>query len=128
VMWRPTATGPSVVAPVQEVGLAHPAPPSLSAVAQAPKDSPRVAVRRDVERVARQRVATPAAPLPEVLIPENEKRGFQLFLEELSDEKNAAVIAEAASGRTTPGPPWLDVAPVSIEPLQEVSAYQGEAQ
>jgi hypothetical protein len=128
VMWRPTATGPSVVAPVQEAGLAHPAPPSLSAVAQAPKDSPRVAVRRDVERVARQRVATPAAPLPEVLIPENEKRGFQLFLEELSDEKNAAVIAEAASGRTTPGPPWLDVAPVVIEPLHEVSAFQGEGQ
>jgi hypothetical protein len=70
----------------------------------------------------------PVAPLPEVLIPENEKRGFELLLEELSDQKSAAVIAEVASGRTTPGPPWLDIAPVSIEPLQEVSAYQGEAQ
>jgi hypothetical protein len=127
-MSRPTATGPSVVAPLQEASVARPAPPSPSATAQASQDSPRVAVRRDVEPVARQRVATPVAPLPDVLIPENEKRGFQLFLEELSDEKNAAVIAEAASGRTTPGPPWLDVAPVVIEPLHDVSAYQGEGQ
>jgi hypothetical protein len=62
------------------------------------------------------------------LIPENEKRGFEMLLEELSDQRSAAVIAEVASGRTTPGPPWLDIAPVTIEPLQDVSAHQGEAQ
>jgi hypothetical protein len=128
VMWRPTATGPSVVAPVQEASVTRPVPPVPSVVAQAPQDSARVSAHRAVDRGASQRVAMPVAPLPEVLIPENEKRGFELLLEELSDQKSAAVIAEVASGRTTPGPPWLDIAPVSIEPLQEVSAYQGEAQ
>ena len=127
-MRPPTETASSLIAPVREASVTRQAPPAPPVAVRAPEDSARVPPRRDADRGARQRVATPVARLPEVVIPENEKRGFELFLEELRDEKNAAVIAEAASGRTTPGPPWLDIQPMTIEPLHEVSVHQGEGQ
>ena len=113
--WRPVSPEPRVsstpAAAVATAGVTttEPAPPRIKRI------------DRRVDRIA-------AASLSEVVIPENEKRGFELFLEELRDEKNAAVVAEAASGRATPGPPWLDIRPVIIEPLRDVATNQGEAQ
>jgi hypothetical protein len=66
--------------------------------------------------------------LPQVLIADDEKRGFELLVTELRDTKRAAAVAEATRGLTTPGPPWLEIAPVIIEPLREVGIAQGEAQ
>jgi hypothetical protein len=84
---------------------------------------------RRVEPIEPRERAT-ASVLREVLIPEDERRGFELFLEELREGKDndVAAIAQAASGRTTPGPPWLEVAPVTIDPLPAVPMFQGEGQ
>lgn len=65
--------------------------------------------------------------LPEVLIAENEKQGFALLVEELREGRDAAAIAEAASHRNTPGPPWLEIEPVTIEPLPQVN-FEGVGQ
>ena len=97
---------------------------------------PQPLVAAPVQRVTRRAVAriepgetrTNDVGLPQVLIADDEKRGFELLVTELRDTKRAAAVAEATRGLTTPGPPWLEIAPVIIEPLREVGIAQGEAQ
>jgi hypothetical protein len=97
---------------------------------------PQPLVAAPVQRVTRRAVAriepgekgTGDVGLPQVLIADDEKRGFELLVTELRDTKRAAAVAEATRGLTTPGPPWLEIAPVIIEPLREVGIAQGEAQ
>ena len=97
---------------------------------------PEPIVAAPVQRVTKRMVAriepgekgTNDVALPRVLIADDEKRGFALLVTELRDTKRAAAVAEATRGLTTPGPPWLEVAPVIIEPLREVGIAQGEAQ
>jgi hypothetical protein len=97
---------------------------------------PQPVVAAPVQRVTRRAVAriepgekgTGDVGLPQVLIADDEKRGFELLVTELRDTKRAAAVAEATRGLTTPGPPWLEIAPVIIEPLREVGIAQGEAQ
>jgi hypothetical protein len=72
--------------------------------------------------------STTEVALPPVLIPENEKRGFELLVMELSDTKQAEAVAKATRGLITPGPPWLEIEPVIIEPLRDVGISQGEGQ
>jgi hypothetical protein len=83
---------------------------------------------RDVVRSEPSVEATKEVALPQVLIPENEKRGFELLITELRDTTHAAAVAEATRDLVTPGPPWLEIAPMIIEPLRDVSSVQGEAQ
>jgi|SoiMethySBSTD1v2_1073268.scaffolds.fasta_scaffold03668_15 hypothetical protein len=84
--------------------------------------------RRAVARIEPEETRTNDVGLPQVLIADDEKRGFELLVTELRDTKRAAAVAEATRGLTTPGPPWLEIAPVIIEPLREVGIAQGEAQ
>jgi len=84
--------------------------------------------RRAVARIGPEETRTNDVGLPQVLIADDEKRGFELLVTELRDTKRAAAVAEATRGLTTPGPPWLEIAPVIIEPLREVGIAQGEAQ
>ena len=84
--------------------------------------------RRAVSRIEPGETRTNDVGLPQVLIADDEKRGFELLVTELRDTKRAAAVAEATRGLTTPGPPWLEIAPVIIEPLREVGIAQGEAQ
>ena len=88
----------------------------------------RRSTSRDVARSAPRVEATKEVALPQVLIPENEKRGFELLVTELRDTTHAAAVAEATRDLVTPGPPWLEIAPMIIEPLRDVSSAQGEAQ
>jgi hypothetical protein len=89
---------------------------------------PAVAPARRVETAIDRSAQATTMTLPEVIIEESERRGFDLLLAELRDVKDAAAIARAASGRETPGPPWLDVDPVIIEPLPQVMMFEGEGQ
>ncbi|HKE88245.1 MAG TPA: hypothetical protein VKB50_31025 [Vicinamibacterales bacterium] len=117
------------VEPLPTIGVSQTLP-ETSVVDATPKGEPaRVlqAVHPDAPRMTRQQ-ARIVPTLPEVLIPENEKRGFELLLEELHDGKDAAIVARAASRHDAPGPPWLDVQPVVIEPLHDVIVSQGEGQ
>jgi hypothetical protein len=138
--WRLVAgRGP---APVDEARPESRAVKAEPAEIQAPASNPRVPapviarsdrrpavtpVRRVESAVDRSARAT-TMTLPEVIIEESERRGFDLLLEELRDGKDAAAIARAASGRETPGPPWLDINPVIIEPLPQVMMFEGEGQ
>jgi hypothetical protein len=89
---------------------------------------PQRTVTRVVAPIAPRQEGTNEVVLPQVLIPDNEKRGFELLVTELRDSKQAAAVAEASRGLTTPGPPWLEIEPVIIEPLREVGIAQGEGQ
>ena len=86
------------------------------------------ATKRAVARIEPGEKGTDDVGLPQVLIADDEKRGFELLVTELRDTKRAAAVAEATRGLTTPGPPWLEIAPVIIEPLREIGIAQGEAQ
>jgi len=101
--------------------------PETNVVDASPRDAAAPVAHPDAPRTTRQQ-ARIVPTLPAVVIPENEKRGFQLLLEELHDGKDAAVVARAAIRRDAPGPPWLDVQPVVIEPLHDVIVSQGEGQ
>ena len=86
------------------------------------------ATKRAVARIEPGEKGTSDIGLSQVVIADEEKRGFELLVTELRDMKRAAAVAEATRGLITPGPPWLEVAPVTIEPLREVGIAQGEAQ
>ena len=86
------------------------------------------AAKRTVVRIEPEEKGTTEGPLPQVVLADDEKRGFELLVTELRDTKRAAAVAEATRGLITPGLPWLEVAPVTIEPLREVGIAQGEAQ
>jgi hypothetical protein len=88
----------------------------------------RRSARRAVARREPKEEATNEVALPQVLIPENEKRGFELLVTELRNTTHAAAVAAATRDLITPGPPWLEIAPMIIEPLRDVSSAQGEAQ
>ena len=114
------------VEPAPTVGVSQTLP-ETSVVDATSRDAPAPVAQADAPRKTRQQ-ARIAPTLAEVMIPENEKRGFELLLEELHDGKDAAIVAKAAIRRDAPGPPWLDVQPVIIEPLHDVTISQGEGQ
>jgi hypothetical protein len=74
----------------------------------------------------------PARPVrpraPEVLISEEERRGFQLLLTSLNKQKDARQIEEALARVETSGPPWLEISPIVIEPFPQFAASEGDAQ
>lgn len=86
------------------------------------------AARRAVARIEPREEGTNEVVLSQVLIPDNEKRGFELLVTELRDTTHAAVVAEATRHLITPGPPWLEITPVIVEPLRDVGIAQGEGQ
>lgn len=116
------------VEPVPTTTWSHPVPEATQVDAgSASERVPVVHTDRAITRRADRQPVGIGAPLPEVVIPDEEKRGFEILLDELRDPKDSAIVARAVSGRDTPGPPWLDVQPVIIEPLRDV-AFQGEGQ
>jgi hypothetical protein len=109
----------------------EPAQPAVAprGVAPAPAPTPiRRPLRRERARLEPSAAQTNEVALPRVLIPENEKRGFELLVTELRDREHAKVVAEATRDLITPGPPWLEIAPVIVEPLRDVGIAQGEGQ
>jgi hypothetical protein len=120
---------PATPAPRLEA-TARPSEPAEQTLATHPVVATPVrrSTSRDVVRSEPSVEATKEVALPQVLIPENEKRGFELLITELRDTTHAAAVAEATRDLVTPGPPWLEIAPMIIEPLRDVSSVQGEAQ
>jgi hypothetical protein len=82
-------------------------------------------VKREPAPSPSQRVQPRA---PEVQISEEERKGFQLLLASLSQQKDAGQIEKALAAAETSGPPWLEISPIVIEPFPQFVVSEGDAQ
>jgi hypothetical protein len=68
--------------------------------------------------------------LPSVVISEDEKQGLEHLISGLRGTENVAIVADGDELNVVEvaGTPWLDIAPVVIEPLPAIPPFQGEEQ
>jgi len=115
----------AVVRPLPDAKSSTLTAPAIAERQPAPSSSGSVRTRTPV---AASIGAASATAVPEVLISDEERRGFQLLLASLSKEKDAKQLEKALSTVETSGPPWLEVSPIVIEPFPQFAVSEGDAQ
>jgi hypothetical protein len=123
IMWPPAerAVVNGTAAP-EPVALEAPVGGTTLPVARAPAAPPRRTVT--VARVPRPRDE------PEILLSAEETRAFRMLLTQLQrgriPEMAPAAPVDGAGGPL--GPPWIEIAPVEITPIAQLSQGEGERQ
>jgi hypothetical protein len=124
MLWLPGRSAPVAVEPRSAVAVMEPAAATPAAPVTLAGNAVPEAVREPAPTLAR--VAAPAAN-PEILISPEDGRAFRLLLTRVG-EGLVVALPEGDADQPAVGPPWIEIAPVVIEPLAHLAQDEGGRQ